>query len=309
MSENMTITVPSEHNNERIDRFLVHSLEINFSRSYIQRLIKNKHIHVNNTLIKQNYRVKTDDFISIQLPEPEQLNLIPENIPLDFIYDDESLAIVNKAPGMVVHPGPGNWEKTLVHALLFHLKDLSGIGGVERPGIVHRLDKDTCGLMIIAKNDKSHQLLSKKFENREIEKKYDAIVIGKPYKDHGLIEKPLGRHPKHRHKMTVREDGKFSSTGFSLEKIWSRQEGLFSQLAVTLHTGRTHQIRVHLASMGNPIVGDPIYSKRWQKYHVPFLLLAATQIEFYHPITDKKMLFRVPLPDHIDKFIKKLERN
>ncbi len=307
-AEKYHICVPEENYLERIDTFVTGALEMDFSRSFIQKLITKGMIRVNGKSIKQNYRVKTDDAIEIRIPEPEDLSLVPENIPLDIVYEDESIAIINKSPGLVVHPGPGNWNRTLVNALLFHLKDLSSIGGTARPGIIHRLDKDTSGLMIIAKNDYAHRFLSKKFAQREISKRYAAVIVGKPRKEHDIIDEPIGRHPKYRHKMTIREDGRPAITEFSIKRVLNSRLGTFSLLDVILHTGRTHQIRVHLSSLGNPIVGDYIYSKRAHKYHVSHLLLGATYLEFEHPADGRIVQFETALPENIASFIKKLER-
>lgn len=306
-TQKIEIQVPEEYHLDRIDIFLTHSLELDLSRSFIQRLIKNGNITVNGKTIKQNYKIKLDDIISIEIPEPEELKITPQDIPIEIIYEDCFIAIINKPPGLVVHPGSGNWDKTLVNALLYHLKDLSSIGGTVRPGIVHRLDKDTSGLMIIAKNDAAHKFLTDEFANRNIKKIYNAIVIGKPNKAHDIIDMPIGRHPKYRHKMTIMEDGKSAITEFTIKKIWNTRLGLFTHLEILLHTGRTHQIRVHLSSIGNPIVGDPIYSKKWEKYRVPYLLLASTSIEFTHPNSGKKMHFTINLPEHIADYIQKLE--
>lgn len=306
--ETMEIIVPEENNLERIDKFLPASLELDMSRSYIQKLIKGGHIRANEKIVKPNYKVKSDDRIVIALPEPEPLELEPEDIPLDIVYQDQSIIVINKQPGLVVHPGPGNWNRTLVNALLFHVKDLSSIGGVSRPGIVHRLDKDTSGLMVIAKDDASHQFLTEEFSGRKVRKKYAAVVVGKPHTDHGIFDRPIGRHRKYRHKMTVDEKGREAVTEFKVRKVLNSRLGVFSFLDIDLHTGRTHQIRVHLSAEGMPVVGDPIYSKKWEKYHVPFLLLASTGLEFSHPSSGKAMSFTVDLPEHMRAFLEKIER-
>ena len=305
--EIIELTVPLEYHLERIDRFLSHSLELDLSRSYIQRLIRDGNIYVNERDIKQNYKVKFDDLIRIEIPAPREIKIEPENIPLEIIYEDNSIAIINKPAGMVVHSGPGNWDKTLVNALQYHLKDLSSIGGTIRPGIVHRLDKDTSGLMVIAKNDQSHQFIAEEFSKRKVVKRYSAIVVEKPKSDHEIIDKPIGRHPKYRHKMAIIPDGRDSLTEFYLKKIWNTSNGIYSLLEILPHTGRTHQIRVHLSFNGTPIVGDPIYSKKWKNHKVPYLLLASTNLEFTHPKTGKRLNFDIPLPRHIENFIKRLE--
>ncbi len=305
--EKITLFVPEEHHLERIDRFLTNSMEIDFSRSYLQKLIKSGHIRVNDGQIKQNYKVKLDDCIEIEIPEPREIHFEAEDLPVDFVYLDDSIAVIRKVPGMVVHPGPGNWNKTLVNGLLFHLKDLSSIGGVYRPGIVHRLDKDTCGLMVIARDDNAHRFLTDEFANRRVSKKYSTIVLEKPANGKGIIDKPIGRHPKYRQKMTIRPDGRDAFTEYRVNRIWNTSRGAFSYLDVMPVTGRTHQIRVHLSSIGNPIVGDPIYSKKWAKYKVPFLLLSATSLEFTHPVSRERVKFNIPLPERIEEFIKKLD--
>lgn len=308
MNEKIELIVPEEYNLERIDKFLTNALEEDISRTLIQKLIKANHITVNSEPIKQNYKIKTDDAIEIIFPEPETLQVEPENIPIKIIYEDKCIAVINKPAGLVVHPGAGNWNRTLVNALLFHLKELSSIGGVIRPGIVHRLDKDTSGLMVIAKNDSAHRLLSDDFAQRRIVKKYIAVASEKLPQGHDFINKAIGRHPKYRHKMTVLDSGgKDSVTEYNVKKFWHTVSGTYSLLELVLHTGRTHQIRVHLSSIGNPIIGDPIYSKKWAKYKVPYLLLASVYLEFTHPETKEQMKFEIPAPDHIMEFIAKLD--
>lgn len=307
-NQKIEITVPAEYHLERIDKFLVYAIEENFSRSYIQKLFKNGMITVNGNPARQNHKVKTDEAITIEIPEPEPLDMTPENIPLDILFQDEYIAVINKQPGLVVHPGAGNWKGTLVNALLYHIKDLSGIGGTERPGIVHRLDKDTAGIMLIAKNDIAHKSLVEQFASRTIIKKYKAVVTGKPNREHEILSMPLARHKKYTHKMTVTEGGKEAVTEYTIEKIWNTSAGLFSMLDIRIHTGRTHQIRVHLSASALPIVGDPIYSKKWDRYNVPHLLLCSSSIEFRHPLSGETMKFSAPLPRHMKEFIEKIEK-
>jgi len=306
--EQQHITVPEEYDGERIDRFLAVALEADMSRSYLQKLIRGNHVLVNGGPIKQNHRLRTDDTISITVPGPAPLELEAENIPLEILYEDDNCAVINKPAGLVVHPGAGNWTHTLVNALLYHLKGLSGIGGYERPGIVHRLDKDTAGLMVVAKNDRAHAFLVEEFSERRVVKKYTAISSGKPHAGHEIIDAPLGRHPKYRHKMTIREDGRAAVTEYRLEKIWNTSQGIYSLLDIQIHTGRTHQIRVHLSSRNLPVVGDPIYSKKWARHRVPYLLLAARYLGFSCPVSGKRMEFSVPLPKHMTDFMEKLEK-
>ncbi|MBP7584200.1 MAG: RluA family pseudouridine synthase [Spirochaetes bacterium] len=306
-TEKIELTVPEEYHLERVDRFLTGALEADLSRSYIQKLIKAGDITVNGEAIRQNYKIKTDDVIAISIPEPTQLDVLPEDIALDIVYQDADIAVINKRPGLVVHPGPGNWSGTMVNGLLYHLKDLSSIGGSIRPGIVHRLDKDTAGLMVVAKNDAAHRALTEQFAERRVKKMYDAIVIGKPDKGHDVIDRPIGRHPKYRHKMCILESGRDAVTEYTLKKIYNTSIGLFSRVEILLHTGRTHQIRVHLSSMGNPIVADPVYSKKASRFNVPYLMLAARHLEFTHPASGETVSFRAALPEHMEKFLNKLE--
>ena len=305
--EKYELTVPEEYHLERVDVFITEALEADLSRSYIQKLIKAGDITVNGAPIKANYKAKTDDSIVITIPEPLELELTPENIPLNIVYQDSDIVVINKQPGIVVHPGPGNSSRTLVNALMYHIKDLSSIGGSIRPGIVHRLDKDTSGLMVVAKNDAAHRFLTEEFAARRVNKIYEVVVVGKPDSGHGVIDRPIGRHPKYRHKMAILEGGRDAVTEYDLVKIWNNSLGLFSHLKVTLHTGRTHQIRVHFSAMGNPVVADLIYSKKWAKYKVPYLMLASRRLEFTHPSTGERASFEAPLPEHMDTFIRKLD--
>ena len=304
--QKINITVPEEYHLHRVDSFLVHALELDLSRSFIQKLIKQGHITVDGEPVKPNYKVKTDESIIVRVPEPETLDLVPMDIPLNFVFEDDFIAVINKQPGLVVHPGPGNYDRTLVNGLLYHLKGLSSIGGVERPGIVHRLDKDTSGLMVIAKNDQAHQRLVQEFSDRNVEKRYTAVVAGKPRQEHVVIDSPIKRHRLYRHKMTVDPAGRDALTEYRVSRVWNNNLGVYSLLDIQIHTGRTHQIRVHLSSTGLPIVGDPVYSKKWERYRVPYLLLASVFLSFTHPRHGERVEFSVPLPDHMRAFIDKL---
>ena len=304
--EKYIITIPAEFDLERIDRIIPALLEADISRSQIQKLIKSGDITVNGSETRANYKVKTDDTIEIFVNEEEASALVPENIPLNIIYEDDDIAVIIKQPGLVVHPGHGNYSGTLVNGLLHHVKKLSGVGDPLRPGIVHRLDRDTCGLMVIAKSDAAYISLVEQFASRTVEKHYSAIVIGKPVKDHALINRPIARHKKYRQKMTIDEDGREAITEYTISQIWHTDTGVFTILNIILHTGRTHQIRVHLSAMGNPIVGDQIYSKKWEKYKVPYLLLASTYLKFTHPASGEELSFNAELPLHISEYIDKL---
>ena len=301
------LLIPEEHHLERIDKVLAMLLEIDISRSYLQKLIKNSDIKVNDADIKPNYKVKTNDKVTIVIPAPSELEINPENIKLDIIYEDKDIAVINKQAGLVVHPGPGNWSGTLVNGLLYSLKNLSGIGGVLRPGIVHRLDKDTAGLMVVAKNDEAHNSLVKQFSERTVIKKYCAIVTGVPDSANNIIDLPIGRHKIYRHKMTVTEKGKPAITEYHNAETWNFNDAVYSMLDIRIYTGRTHQIRVHLSSKGHPIVGDMIYSKSAKKHKVPYLLLASVYLSLEHPTTGARMEFNSDLPEHIKSFINRIK--
>ncbi len=306
-TEKIDLIVPDENAGARIDSFLAQSLEADLSRSFVQKLIRSENITVNGSAVKPNCRLRSGDTVSILIPEPKSLNVEPRNIPLDVIYEDSDLAVINKAPGITVHPGSGTDGDTLVSALMFHLEELSSIGGVERPGIVHRLDKDTAGLMVIAKNDRAHRAISAQFADRTTFKEYIAVVTGAPREDHFFINTPIGRHQVYRHKMTVKADGRDASTEVVSVQRFQTNRGNFSVLRLVIHTGRTHQIRVHLSSYGFPIVGDPLYSKNHESHGVPFLLLASVHLAFNHPSTNERVDFSIPPPVHIQQFIDKLQ--
>lgn len=307
MEENFIIYVPDEFNLDRIDRVIPALLETEISRSRIQKLIKDGHIKINGESTRANYKAKTDDQIEIMIAEEPAVEPEPEDIPLDIIYQDEHIAVINKQPGLVVHPGPGNYGSTLVSALLYHVKNLSNAGDIHRPGIVHRLDKDTSGLMVIAKSNEAYSSLVEQFASRSVEKRYAAIIQGKPAKEHDMISKPLARHKKYRHKMTVDEQGREALTEYTISKIWHTVTGTFTMLDIRIHTGRTHQIRVHLSSIGNPVIGDMIYSRKWAKYRVPYLLLASVFLKFRHPVTGEELSFSAVIPQHVKDFIAKLD--
>jgi len=307
LEEKYTIIVPEEFDLERIDRVIPASLETDISRSQIQKLIKNGHITVNGLPTRSNYKAKTDDEIEMIIIKDEYVESVAENIPLHIIYQDEHIAVINKQPGLVVHPGPGNYGSTLVSALLYHIKTLSTAGDPFRPGIVHRLDRDTSGLMVIAKTDAAYEGMVKQFQARTVKKRYTAITIGKPVKNHDIINRPIARHKKYRQKMTIDDEGREAITEFTISKIWHTPIGVFSMLDVQIHTGRTHQIRVHLSSIGNPVIGDQIYSKKWAKYKVPYILLASTFLQFNHPVSGEEMTFTAELPSHMSEYIVKLD--
>lgn len=248
--------IQSDLNDIRVDQFL--ALKTNFSRTYIQKLIKEKLVRINDKVIKASEKVKSGDNISIDIPPVEELKLVAEDIPIDIIYEDDDLIVVNKPKNMVVHPAPGNYSGTLVNALLYKTKNLSTVNGVVRPGIVHRLDKDTTGLIIVAKNDISHKGLAEQLKNHLVNKTYLALVDGVVKDDMGTIHTMIGRNPKERKKMAVVENGKEAVTTYN---VIERLNG-YTFLKLNIKTGRTHQIRVHLAYIGHPIVGDKLYGKK-----------------------------------------------
>lgn len=301
----ITLTPQTEDAGTRLDQYAAAETGPEHSRSFIQKLIKDGNVLVNGNAAKANYRLNEGDSVEIIIPEIQKCDTAPADIPLDIIYEDEHLAVINKQAGITVHPGTGTHGDTLVNALLYHLDDLSSIGGVERPGIVHRLDRDTAGIMVIAKNDIAHRALSEQFAERTIQKEYTAIVRGKPRMDHFTVDKPIARSKSQRHKMAVDPAGRDALSEFFLQKIWNGRIGVYSLLRVVIHTGRTHQIRVHLSSYGLPIAGDTLYSR--QKTDFPFLMLASVRLAFTHPKTKKLMEFTVPLPPHMQQFIDKLE--
>lgn len=287
---------------KRLDT-IVSSLDINISRSMAQKLIKDKKIMINNKEAKESYRVKLNDEITILLDEPKKTKLKPESIPLDIIYEDKDIIVVNKAKGMVVHPGNGNKEGTLVNAIMAYAKDLSGIGGELRPGIVHRIDKDTSGLIIIAKNDEAHKNLSEQIKNHQITKIYTALVRGNIAEDDATIDMPIGRDKNDRKKMSVTKDGKEAVTHFKVLKRY----GEYTLLRVKIDTGRTHQIRVHMAKIGHPVVGDEVYSNGKNEFNVHGQMLHSTYLKFKHPITGKELELEAPLPKYFQDVLNKLD--
>lgn len=297
----MQFSIKDPQKNQRLDKFLSDSTGL--SRSRIKKLIESGNITVNGAKADPSYKLKTEDKIEINVPEPEKSKLEAENIPLDVIYEDKDILVLNKPRGLTVHPGAGNRSGTLVNALLHHCRNLSIIGGVERPGIVHRLDKDTSGVLIVAKNDKAHQSLSKQFKDRTIEKTYLAIVKGNPKNEEGTISESIGRHPVNRKKMAVSQKGREAVTHY---KVLKRSKD-YSLVELKPKTGRTHQIRVHLKHIGYPIVGDPVYGGK--KNSTPHLnvgnqqLLHAYKIKFTHPTTQKELEFEAPLPQDMLKLM------
>lgn len=304
--EHIQFTIGKGEAGERVDIFLTHNVN-SISRSQIQRVITEGNVQVNNLRVKSGYRLREGDFVILTKEAPKSYDVMPENIPLTIVYEDASIIVLDKPAGMVVHPAAGNYSGTIVNALLFHCKDLSGVGGVLRPGIVHRLDKQTSGLLIAAKSDTAHKALSKQFKKHIVKKVYKALVHGNVKDENGLIELPVGRHPTDRKKMSTKSKrGKMAITRW---KVIERYD-IATLLDVEIETGRTHQIRVHLNTLGYPVIGDTVYGnsqKRTSEIKNDVLrnilnqmkrqALHANRLEFYHPLEDRYLQFTSPLPD------------
>jgi len=289
----MEFHVPVEKSGVRLDHFLSGELPL-FSRSRIQNLIKAGHALLNGHQAKTGAKIKTGDRVEFNEPPAVPDTNQPEEIALDILFEDDDLVVVNKPAGMVVHPAAGNREHTLVNALLYHCKTLSGIGGEQRPGIVHRLDKDTSGCLVVAKNDAAHQNLSRQFSGRSVSKIYLALVTGVFKKKSGIIETAIGRHPVHRKKMAVVKPGRGRDAKTEYRVL--QEPGPFTLVECTLHTGRTHQIRVHLKHLGHPLFGDALYGSK-PTAAFPRQMLHAWKLGFFHPRTEQWMEFKSPLPE------------
>lgn len=287
-----TLTVGEENRDKRLDVFLASKLD-DLSRSQIQRLIEDGNILVNNIIVKANYRLLSDDIIAGEIPDPEPLLVSKENIPLDIVYEDSDLVIVNKPQGMVVHPANGNYSGTLVNALLYHCHDLSGINGVMRPGIVHRIDKDTSGLLLVAKNDFAHQSLAAQIKEHSIKREYLALVHGVMSEPGGIVEAPIGRDIKDRQKMAVVT--KNSKDALTEYKVLERFNG-YTLIECRLQTGRTHQIRVHMAYINHPVVGDPKYGPKKNNLGLSGQALHAMTLGFQHPRKNEWLEFKKSPP-------------
>ncbi|MBQ1271112.1 MAG: RluA family pseudouridine synthase [Clostridia bacterium] len=304
MNEIEVFEVTSEETGTRLDAFLADSME-EISRNRVQGLCQSGNIRVNGKEAKKNQKLKEGDRVEVEVPEPAVTELVPQDIPLDIIYEDSSVLVINKPKGMVVHPAPGHPDGTIVNAVMFHCgESLSGIGGELRPGIVHRIDKDTSGLLMIAKNDKAHASLSAQLKDKSLSRIYDAIVLGRMGDDSGTIDAPIGRSLRDRKKMAVIADGRNAVTHY--ETI-ARYIG-YSHVRCSLETGRTHQIRVHMAHIGHPLAGDEVYGKGKEKTGLEGQCLHAGKIMFIHPDTGEKMSFECPLPRYFTDFEEKLRR-
>lgn len=306
-----SVRVTGKDQGRRLDQFLPET-DLNLSRSQAKNLIQKKYVLLNDKSTKPSAHLKSGDIVSGKLPEPEPLSLKPEPIPLTILYEDPSIIVIDKPSGMVVHPAFGNPSGTLVNALLYHCKDLAGINGVLRPGIVHRLDKDTSGVMVVAKDDEAYHQLTKQFRNRTVEKVYLAITYGQFGQKEGLIDSAIGRHPSQRKRMSTRtKKGRVAVTR------WKRVEKLdgFASLEIYPQTGRTHQIRVHLSSVGHPILGDPLYGRKGRPgstrdralreclKRMDRLALHAYRLEFNHPRTGERVQFVSPIPQDMREVV------
>lgn len=302
--EQFTYQIGLEEDDERLDKWISTSLE-QLSRSYIQKCIKDNEVLVNGKPQKASYRLKVDDEIVFQIPDLVEPEIVPEDIPLSILYEDADVIVVDKPKGMVVHPAPGHYTGTLVNAVMFHCKEeLSGINGVMRPGIVHRIDKDTTGSLIICKNDRAHNCIAAQLKEHSITRKYRAIVHGVIEAEEGCVNAPIGRDPKERKKMAVNEkNGKPAITHYKVLKRFRD----YTYIECQLETGRTHQIRVHMASIGYPLLGDSVYSNRKSPYHLTGQTLHAMVIGFQHPSTEEYVEVTAPLPEYFEHLLHILE--
>lgn len=289
--------------NVRLDAYIAKKCE-ELSRTMIQRLIENGNVLVDGKEKKISYKVQIGEVIQLNVPEAKEIGIKAQNIPIDVVHEDDDIIVVNKPKGMVVHPANGNPDSTLVNAIMAHCKGrLSGIGGEIRPGIVHRLDKDTSGLLIVAKNDKAHINLSEQIKNRKVKKIYIALVRGVVSENEATINMPIGRSSKDRKKMEVRKDGKEAITHFKVLKRYDK----YTLLEVKIDTGRTHQIRVHMAQIGHPVVGDMVYSNGKNEFGIQGQMLHAKSLDFKHPITGKETHLEAELPEYFTEILNQLE--
>ena len=297
------VVVEENTQKKRIDSYIVDK-NINLSRTAIKRLLDEGKILVNGKKQKPSYKPEVGDIITIEIPEPEEVELKPQDIPIDVIYEDKDIIVVNKPKGMVVHPANGNPDGTLVNAILAKCKDsLSGIGGEIRPGIVHRLDKDTSGLLIIAKNDQAHINMSKQIQDRKVIKKYIALVKGVIGENTATIDMPIARSTKDRKKMAVDPNGKEAITHYKVLQRYDK----YTLLEIKIDTGRTHQIRVHMSYIGHPVVGDMQYSNGKNEFGIEGQMLHSKYLEFDHPITGKRLKLEAPLPEYFEQVLNELE--
>ncbi len=303
MAKEISIICDGFNDGLRIDRFLAENCS-DLSRSYIQKLIGQGLVIVDGKPVKSSFKVTDGDEIAFSVPDPVIPDILPENIPLDIVYEDTDIIIVNKPKGMVVHPASGSYSGTLVNALLYHCEgSLSGINGVERPGIVHRIDKDTTGLLVVCKNDRSHQVIAEQMKEHSITRRYEAICIGVLKDDEGTVDAPIGRSPTDRKKMAInRQNGKRAVTHY---KVLERFKG-YTHIVCELETGRTHQIRVHMSSLGHPLLGDEVYGGIRPGFELEGQCLHARVLGFIHPTTGEYVEFDSELPDYFKELLHRL---
>jgi len=306
MQNLMKIEIEEEFDNIRLDKVLAAYLT-DLSRTYLQKLIENGNVTLNGKTLKTNFKVSAGQEIEVLLPEPETLKVEPENIPLDILYEDSDVIVINKPKNMVVHPAAGHYSGTLVNALLYHCKDsLSGINGIMRPGIVHRIDKDTTGALVVCKNDIAHQCLAAQLKEHSITRRYEAIVYNTFKETEGRIEGPIGRHPSERTKMAINyKNGKDAITNY---QVLENLGNAYAHVECRLETGRTHQIRVHMASIHHPLVGDNIYGPAKDSFKLEGQTLHAKILGFVHPTTKEYMEFEAPTPEYFINLLQKLRR-
>ncbi len=298
-----SITVSEEYSKFRIDKFISENF-LELTRSSAAKLIEHGNVRVNGKEVSKNLKLNREDTVQICIPDPVMAEAVPENIPIDVIYEDDDLLVVNKPRGMVVHPAAGNYYGTLVNALLYHCgESLSGINGVLRPGIVHRIDKDTSGLLIVAKNDFAHQSLAQQIKEHSFTRKYMAVVVGNIKENEGSVDLPIGRHHTDRKKMTVTY--KNSKNALTHYRVIARYNG-YTHIELTLETGRTHQIRVHMSHLGHPVAGDPVYGGKNYLKKLNGQCLHAYYISFVHPRTNETLTFSSPLPEYFTDFLNTL---
>lgn len=301
--EYYTFAAEKEDAGQRIDVFLAENME-SLSRSGVQKLLEREYIRVNGKCVKANYKLRENDVMDIEIPEAKETKILPENIPLDILYEDEDVIVVNKPQGMVVHPAPGHISGTLVNALLFHCgSGLSGMNGEKRPGIVHRIDKDTSGVLMAAKTNTAHYFLAEQLARHSITRKYNAIVFNGFAEEEGTVDRPIGRNPQDRKKMAITEKG--GRRAVTHYKVLERLEK-YTLIEAQLETGRTHQIRVHMTSIGHPLLGDLVYGPKKQPCSLAGQALHARILGFQHPATGAYMEFEAPLPPYFETLLERL---